>query len=841
MTSLWQDIKFGARILARNPGFTGAVLLVIGVGIGANTALFNAFDQVYMRPLPVKKPHELVSIQSHFRYEAGEYLEGEFSYPTYQAYRDRSGVFADLVAFTRSDPYLRVGDETIRFPGLAVSANYFSSLGVKPALGHLFTPNPEHGDEAFDARVVISHRLWSRRFGGRADVIGEQMILHDQPLSIIGVAPAEFTGTIVGWSPDVYLSLATHAGRPQAMSDTENHWLHLLGRLKPHTDRQQAQAVLQVLDAQMHNPQRDDIQKTILVLDGHQGYVPQEARAISYPLALFLGIAVLVLVIACANVANLQLARAVGRRKEIAVRQALGGGRRRIVRQLLVESLLLALAAGALGVVLAMELDRIICALLPRLVSTFGDPDLLAHIKPGPHPRVLLFATAVSAASGIAFGLTPALHLVRRDIIPALKESAGCINRPARQWNPHNLLVVGQIAVAVVVTVCSGLCLRNLVGLKRIDPGFDPGQVLVVQLDRAGWLCEPEVRQFFEDAEERVAAWPQVASTGLSFCAPLGERGLLDRVIRIEGAEAAPAEGTMWSLGVVSPGYFQTLGQSLLMGRDFTVHDGPDARKVMIVNEFLAQRHWPNQSPIGKRVTFKAPPGEVAEEREIVGVVKAVKLHSIIAESKAVTYRPLAQEPELTPVLLVRATGDPQSLIPMIREEVAGMKQTLDIQPPPSFEIRTIADRVWGLLLPQRILTGILNSFALVGLLLSATGIYAVMACAVRQRTREIGIRIALGAQNRHVLMPILHRGAMLLAIGLTVGLGLSLAGSRLLTILLPQIRQWDDFFFRGIHTLDLPTYLGAALTIVGVTLAACWLPARRAAKIDPMEALRYE
>jgi len=832
MGTLWQDIRFGARMLARSPGFTAVVLLVIGVSVGANTALFNALDQVYMRPLPAKKPHELVSVQFRFRHGTWEDVLGESSYSTYEAYRDHAKVFAALAAFNGQALTLRTNEMAESIEGAAVSTNYFSMLGLRPALGRLIAPEQGQAPTAYQPVAVISHRLWHRRFEGRPDVIGKQIVLNDQALTVIGVTPAEFTGTVVGRPAEVYVPLATAA----QMQGREIHDLgsvHLLGRLRPDTDREQAQAALQVLDAQMNTPKPDEPEITALVVDGRRGYVPRDVRVTSYPLALFLGIAALVLVIACANIANLQLSRAATRQKEIAIRQALGAGRRRIMRQLLVESLLLALAAGACGIVLAVGLDRVICTLLPQLVCPDMPPAMQIHITPGLHPRVLLFAMAISLGTGMAFGLTPALQLVRRNVIPALKESTGYTDLSTRRRNPHNVLVVGQIAVAFIVTVCSGLCLRNLTGLKGIDPGFDPARIVAVSLSPEVWPNHnrPELRRFFEDLQQRVDLLPGVRSSGLALNAPLTEGGGMTQMTGIEGYDLPSGKTRTLHFGMVGPGCFQTLGQTLLAGRDFTDHDGP----VIIVDEAFAHHYWPNQDPIGKHITLNAKRGQAAPVREVVGVVRAVKLRSILEESRPWAYIPLAQRPEFTPALLVRTDNNPKTLVPMIQKEAAA------IQPAPNCDIRTVAERVLGLLLPQRILTGILNSFALVGLLLSATGIYAVMAYAVRQRTREIGIRIALGAQDRHVLAPVLLRGALLLTVGLGLGLALSLAGTRLLASRLPQIREWDKFFLHGIYTWDPQTYAGATLVIIVVVLLACYVPARRAAKVDPMVALRYE
>lgn len=833
MATLWQDVRYGLRMLRRSPGFVAVVLLVVGLGIGANTALFNAWDEVYMRPLPVRKPHELVSVQFWYRHGAWEFGGDQFSYPTYRAYRDSSQVFADLIAFTDAGGMdLRVGAETTRIQGVGVSRDYFPSLGLRPALGRLLTPEPQRSDDTADPVAVISHRLWRRRFGGQATVIGKQLVLDDQAVTVIGVAPAGFAGTTVGQVADVYLPLAICPG-VENLHAPGNGCVHLLGRLKPGVERERAQAALRVLDAQRNPPKPGEPEITALVLEGSQGLVPREAQVTSYPLAAFMGIGGLVLAIACANVATLQLARAVNRQKEVAVRQALGAGRRRVVRQLLVENLLLASAAGAFGVLLAVGLDRVVCALLPRLTAPNMPPELQIHLVPGLHLRTLLFAAAIALLTGIASGLTPALGIMRRDVASALKESAGSVRLPTRGWNPHNALVVAQISLAVVVTVCSGLCLRNLIGLRRIDPGYDTAHLIVVHRDREGPpVFRPDDRSFMEGLRERVDGLPQVVSTSLSSNGPLNEGGWARGVDWIESPETPPSgEQGSWSLGIVSPEHFRTLGQTLLTGRGFTVHDGPDAPKVMIVNEVMAKQYWPNQDPRGKHVLFH---GE-QQAREIVGVVKTVKFRSLIEGTRAVAYVPFAQEPRCTPYLLIHTAGNPRPLFEAIRQVAA------DLGVPTGCSVRTVADQVSELLLPQRILTGVLNSFALVGLLLSAMGLYAVMAYAVRQRTREIGIRMALGAREYDVVTAVLSRGMWLVILGLALGTGLSLASSRLVVSLLPQIRAWDHYSLQGICLWDPVTYAGTMLALVAVALTACYLPARRAARIDPLVALRHE
>ncbi|UCG58012.1 MAG: ABC transporter permease [Phycisphaerales bacterium] len=831
MRTLLQDIRYGSRMLVRNPGFTAVVVLVLGLGIGANTAIFNALDQVLFRALSVEKPDELVTLEYIWLDEdEGESGIGRtFSFPLYESYRDQSHVFAGLVAFDDKAMNLAVNGAVNRVRGMAVSSNYFLVLGIKPALGSLIFTEEDRSSTA-EPVVAISHGLWRRRFGADQGIIGKQIAINDHPVTILGVAPRGFTGTLVGPVAEVYVPLRAWAAMTRRSLDNRAFadW-YLLGRLKHGISREQAQAALRVLAAQIGEVEPNNTHTNVLVSDGSRGPMHSRTREASVPLLLFMVIVSLVLLIACANVANMQLARAVTRRKEIAIRQALGASRARIIRQLLAENMVLALFSGGCGVLLAVWLDRLLCIVMATINPI--------SVTPGLNMRMFLFALAVSLITPIASGLAPALQTTKPDIIPTLKETARFIGRP-RRWNAQSLVVVVQMALAITVLVCGGVCLHSLIRVRWVDPGFDPTRILVAsvgsQRQHQGRIYP---RHFFEDLQERVAELPGIESTSLAGDVPLGDGGVsMTGVRRMENREIKAGEEIILHWALVGPGYFRTLGLPLLMGCDISIRDVPEASRVMVVNEILAQRYWPGQDPIGKRVTFCAPEPGAEEVREVIGVVKAAKHYSIREEPTPIMYWPLVEASEVRPVLLIRATGDPRPLVPSIRNAATSLGM-----PASACDVRTIVERQWELFYPQRVLTGILNTFGLVVLVLSATGIYAVMAYAVRQRTRELGIRIAVGAQRRDVLTLVLLEGAALTTIGLGLGIGMSLIAMRFVESNLPAMRMWDRNFLYGVSLWDPLPYVCAALVLALVTFMACYIPARRATRIDPMTALRYE
>jgi predicted permease len=822
-------LKFAWRQLRHSPAFTAVVVLTLALGIGANTAAFSFLDRVFWRPLPVKEPQELVILK--YRTQTG-YQGDSFVYPLYVGLRDQSGeVFSGLVAYSFALASLGVGNGEAEVPAMAVSSDYFSVLGVKPVLGRAFLPEEDRVPGAHPV-AVISHELWQRRMGGDPAVVGKTVRLNDRSLTVVGVAPARFTGTYAGCGPAVYVPLATWAHlKGISLEERMYDWLNLIGRLKPGVGPEQAQAALRVLAEQIHAVAPQNTPTGISVTDGSRGSNIWIEENLWGLFALLQAVTVLVLLIACANVTNLLLARGATRRREMAIRVAVGASRRDLIRQLLMESMLLALVSAAGGLLLARwSMQGLRSAVWVASVS---------NIPVELDGRILLFALGASMATALACGLVPALRASRPNLVSTLNEGSGFIPMLTRRWHLRNLLVVVQVAVTMVVLALGALCLRSVGKLQVADPGYEAIRLVDVSAKGEHRPGENlETHQQLTDLKERLGAFPGVTAVSLAARVPLSEGGRNKTVARHIAGFQMPAgeEWISWEYEQVDPGYFQTLGVPILKGRDFTVRDGPGAPKVMIVNEAMAEQFWPNRNPVGQQVTFEA------DVREVVGVVKAFKLRTIREEPAPLSFWPLAQPmsgqapSDTRPVLLVRASGDPQPILSFLRAELppGGLGSR-------GFEVGTLPDRVRVLLVPQRMIGAVLNVLGLVGLLFAGTGVFGVMAYEVSQRIREIGIRMALGAQFGEVLRWVLRRGATLAMFGIGLGLALSVVPMALLEAFIPMIRQADRYFLYGVHAWDPLTYALAGVAVMAVGLVACWLPARRAAKVDPMEALRCE
>jgi putative ABC transport system permease protein len=817
MESLWQDLRFGARMLLKQPGFALIVVFTLALGIGANTAIFTLLDKVLIRQLPVEEPEQLVTFVSD-----ASGAPGVFSYPMYADLRDRNDVLAGMVAYSQRPFSLSDGSQSERVVGEIVSGNYFAVLGLRPALGRFFLPEEDRAPGTHPV-VVIGHGLWRRRFGADPAVIGKTVNLNAYRYTVVGVTPAEFTGTTRGTVNDVYVPIMMQAetgpGRSNALNNRNWGWLHLIGRLKPNVSRRQAQAALSLLADEPGKtpPGAKDKAKFSpnILMDGSRGHT-HRIKDLALPLKLLMGVVGLVLLIACANVANLLLARASARRKEIAVRLAVGASRIRLVRQLLTESAILAALGGGAGLLVASWFAGL---LLRFQQQTNFVPRALDGRLDG---RALGFTLALSLLTGIVFGLAPALQASKPDFVAALKEETPGLGVGGRRLSLRNLLVVVQVALSLVVLIGAGLCVKSLRALQAIDPGFEPAKVVTASFDLSqNGYDETRGRQFISGISERVAALPGVEAVSLASIVAFSD-GFWISGATPEGYQPQPNERLAFDFNAISPNYFRTLGASLVSGREFTAQDTVDAPLVVIINEATARRYWPGQEAVGKRIIRGR-----GQFFEVVGVIRNSKEKGLTADPRPAIYLPLLQnyvrDQSLT--LHVRAATEAQTLLTAVRREVQSLDPTL-----PVYNLQTLAQQKDGSLYAERLATVLLTLFGLLALLLAAVGIYGVLSYGVTERTREMGIRLALGARSGDLLNLVVGQGMVLVLIGLIIGVCASFALTRLIEKLL-----------FGVSATDPLTFVVIPLLLVSVALLACWIPARRATKVDPLVALRHD
>ncbi|UCC30366.1 MAG: ABC transporter permease [Phycisphaerales bacterium] len=819
MGTFSSDLRYGFRMLVKNPGFTAVVVITLALGIGLNTAIFSLINTVLFRPLPFDQAERLVEVHRNA-------WDDFFSYPDYLEYRDRSDVFSALACWSYTPLSVGRGEATELRVGQIVTGNYFAALGVEAGCGRLLSPEDDVTAGAHPV-AVLSHAYWQRTYGGKPQAVGNTITLNAQPFRIVGVAPEGFVGAFPIFTPDVWVPMMMQAqvfplgGR---LENRNSGWLHVVGRLKPGVRMQQAQARLDQVAAHLKDvdPERYEDEHARLVLPSGIG-LPPEARPIVVGLsALVMSMVGLVLLIACANVANLLLARSTARRGEIAVRLALGAGRLRLVRQLLTESTLLALLGGAVGVLIASWVMSVVSVLLPQLPY-----NLSLSMDFGLDGRVLAFAALASVFTGVVFGLVPALQATNANVFPALKDNVGARGLGVRRSRLRTTLIVGQIAVSLVLLIGAGLFVRSLLSAKAINPGFDHENVLTVSLAFAVHERDAEAgKAFYKQLLDRVRVMPGVESASLDECIPLGFSQNTGEYW-IGGRPPAPgpdgrADVDSVLMSIVSAGDFKTLGIPLLRGRDFNEHDTEDAPGVVIVNQVFADRNWPDEDPLGKRISLEGLEGPY---REVVGVVSTVKYVFIGEGPRPFLYRPFTQNYDSNVNLLIRTTGDPMTLLPPVRAAI----RELDPDVAPS-DTRVLTDWIGFALLPAKFAAALFGLFGALAILLASVGLYGVMSYSVGQRTREIGIRMALGAGRRDVLHVVLRQGLTLTVVGLAIGLLVSLAGTRVLSMLLYDISATDPLTFGGV-----------SVVLVAVAMLACYIPARRATKVDPMVALRYE
>jgi len=810
MQTLLQDLRYGARMLLKKPGFTVVAVITLSLGIGANTAIFSLVNTALLRPLPVERPDQLVSLNN-----VALNLPA-ISYPNYRDFRDRNNSFSGMMLYRYRALGLSVNGVNERVWGYLATGNYFDVLGVKPALGRFFTPDDDKSPGGHPI-AVITYDCWQKRFAGDAQVIGKTVVVNGRNFTIIGVAPQGFYGSEIGYRPEIWFPTMMQAqieGSRSILEERDNPRFFLQGRLKPGATSRQAEAELNAIAAQLARdfPKEDEGMAIAL---SPPGLIGSRFRGpvIGYS-GVLMAVVGLVLLLACLNLANLLLARVTERRKEIAVRLAIGASRRRLVRQLLTESVLLSTLGGALGLLLAYWLVDAMVAFKPPI-------DIPLPIELHIDGRVLLFTAVVSALTGVIFGLLPALQSTKPDLAPALKDEAS-LGGYRRSWL-RNGLVVSQVSLSLLLLICAGLSLRGLQRAQALDPGFTPQNALEISFDLSMQGYDgPRAREFNLRLLERMRALPGVQYAGLTSTMPLSLNAGASRIY-VEGQpEQRGANVPSAMRSSASPGFLSAMGTRLLEGRDFTEQDGESNRGVAVVNETFARRFWPGQSALGKRFSNA---GSAGPWIEVVGVIQDGKYLSLSEEATPFVYFNLSPAARRDLTMVIRTAGEPQSAMAAIRREFQQLDATL-----PLFNVQTMVEHMAVPLLQARVAATLLGGFGLLALTLAAIGVFGVMSYAVTQRAREIGIRIALGAQASGIFKLVVGQGLKLTALGLSIGLVCAFAGTRLMS----------DFLY-GVSALDVVTFAGVPLLLALVALLACYLPARRAMKVDPMVALRSE
>jgi putative ABC transport system permease protein len=816
MNILWQDLRYAARMLLKKPGFTLIAVITLALGIGANTAIFSVVNAVLLRPLPYAEPGRLVALWESNKQKLDS--RNSISYPNFFDWRAQNQSFELMASYYTSGMALTGVATPVNLRSAVVSPDLFAVLGVNPQLGRWFVAE----EEKPGARVaVISHSLWQRQFGGDPNIVGRALALSGKPFNVVGVMPAGFQFPIEAEPVEVWVSSSVDGEKSDPKEPAMNeqrgaHYLQAVARLKPNVTIEQAQAEMSAIAGKLEQQYPDSNKRYgAMVIPYHNDLVHDYSQA----LWLILGAVACVLLIACANVANLLLARATARYKEIAVRSALGAGRWRVIRQLLTESLLLALGGGLLGLLLAWWGTEALLRMIPEEVPRLAEINI--------DRWVFGFTLLISVVTGIVFGLAPALQASKIELTEAMKEGGRGAGEGGGRGRLRGALVVAEIAIALVVLIGAGLLLQTFRKLQQVDLGYDTSRVLTasVELPDARYPKTEQAATFYRALLERVKALPGVEGASAIVPQPLSG-DVFSISFEIEGRNIPKSDHPSSHFRSVSPDYFSVMKIPVLAGRAFTERDDAKAPGVVIINETFAKRHFPNENPLGKHLKPGLSLDGQKVWREIVGVVKDVKhRQSLGRDYEPEYYFPHAQMPIGSMSLVVRATNDPRSLAGAIQREV----QSLDRDIPVSL-IKTL-DQYLGVAVAQPKFNALLlGLFAGLALLLTAIGLYGVMAYSVIQRTQEIGIRLALGAQTGDVLRMVLRQGLRLTALGLALGLAASYALTRYMQALLFNVRPTDPLTFAVI-----------ALMLVSVALLACYFPARRATKVDPMVALRYE
>ncbi len=815
MSGIWGDVRFGLRVWRRNPGFAAVSALTLALGIGLTTAIFSFVNAVLFRPLPVADIDELVGV---YNAEPGSFISHEpLAYPDYVDLRDGTTALRSLAGYATVPFALERGDESEMIFGEAVSGNYFSTLGVQPIHGRaLHTEDDTPGAAAV---AVLNHATWQSRFGADPSVVGRELRLNGRVFTIVGVAPPGFNGMIRALQAEAWVPTATLTqlrGSAKRLTDRKSRWFWAIGRLAPEATFAKAGAELAGIGRGLQELYPDSNRnRNVTILPAADVKILPGVDTVLYATSfVLLGAVGIVLLIASANVANMLLARASFRSREMAVRLSLGVSRGRLVRQLLTESTLLAAAGGLLGLGLAFASNRMIEAIELPIPIKFALGLSLDF-------RVLSFAFVTATLTTLLFGLAPALQSARADVVSALKsEGATATGSRSRAWLRDGL-VVGQVSLCLVLLIAAGLSVRSLMNASSIDPGFDPSGVALVSLDASLVGYDNEMSAaLYEGMVEQLAAMPGVQEVTRASHLPLTFEIRTERMTPA-GSDAGPIkEWPSHDSGSIAPGYFETLRIPILRGRVFSSADRGDAQLV-VINEALAERFWPGEEAVGQMVRLE----EEGPPAEVIGVVATARYRTLGEDPRPYLYQNLLQKPETSQVLIARTSGDPAALVPTLRSIVRAADRRV-----PMLVASSFGEAMGAALLLPRLGATLFGLFGVLGMLLAAVGLYGVMAYLVSRRAREMGIRMALGADRGQVLALVVRQGLARTFVGIGVGLLAAFGLTRAIAAIL-----------YGVSPTDPVTFVGVSLGLVGIATLASWIPARRAASVSPSVALRYE
>lgn len=829
-----QDIRYAVRMLRKNPGFSGVVVLTLALGIGANAAIFSLTDKVLLQSLPVTNPNQLAVLsvrnphtgpETDAERQAAEVVS--FSYPMYQDLRDRNDVFSGVLARGGADMNVSYGDQNERVHAELVSGNYFQVLGVHPWAGRLLTQDDDRTPGAHPV-AVISYGFWDRRFGKDSSIVGKTILANEYPVTVIGVAAPGFYGVNFYSSPDIWVPLMMtpvfNPLPPTRLQDRHHQWLTLMARRKDGISQEQAQASLALLYHQIRESDAQQLgavsafdreqflARQIVVRPGGQGFQTLQ-RQLRTSLLLLFGATCIVLLILCGNLANLMMARATVRAQEISVRLALGAGRLRLLRQWLTEGIVLAVLGGAAGIFVALWVKAALLFFIP--------PASRANLDSPVGWRFVGFVLLVSIVVGVAFSLAPAIQAARHAAVPALHLESRSFTAANRLFSLRSGLILLQVALSLPLLITAALLLRTLQNLRGLETGFDKRNVLIATVNPSLNGYSPEKsKNFFNELLLRVRSLPGVNSASLASDSPISG-GWDQNGIVVEGYVPREGEDMSSDVTFVSPDYFKVLQIPFARGRDFSEQDTSGSPKVAIINEKMAHYFFGDSDPVRKRIGLHGAP-----DITIVGVVKDAQYVSLRSDLRRHFYTPVMQEPRLFDLALhVKTSTDPQAIAGQLRHEINAMDSHL-----PVYNVKSLDNEIDESLVQERLVTWLSIAFGLLATLLAALGLYGVLTFSVARRTREIGIRLALGAQRRDVFKLIISHGMILVGIGVLLGLAASVAISRLIAALL-----------FGIAPTNVPTFALVAVGLMLVALLACYIPARRATKVDPLVALRYE